>query len=501
MAELFVRTQREGGLAVVGSSGLGRPSWKPEVLNINVIHAFAGRRAVVLGMLALAIALWRVPPAYALPAFAGQTGAPCSACHVGGFGPQLTPFGISFRANGYTLSGGTGPWAKIPVSVVISPSVQYTATALPEAPAGYGTNGFFNALGTGTALYIAGGHYFGNSFGIGGFEQLGFSVVPGSAISVFEATSDFTLTKRLSLGDHSLLLGFHFTNTPSGGDPYNTLYNGFTFPYLTPFVGPVPSASPAISVLGTTVYGLSLYALFDNNVYAEAGLYQTWSPDALTFMNITPSSLGTIFGVAPYLRIADQHTWANNFLEVGGVAMNIPLNQIPGVDDPSAQNSFFDWGFDATYQHTFGQDTLAVTTNILFEQQTLGASFASGISANASNSLTQFRIAASYYWNNTYGFTLAYNAISGSTDTGLFAPAPLTGSANGSPDSQAIIAQIDWTPFGKSTTDPGYPWLNVRIGLQYTHYLEFNGGTTNYDGFGRNASDNDTLLLFTWWAF
>ena len=158
-------------------------------------------------------------------------------------------------------------------------------------------------------------------------------------------------------------------------------------------------------------------------------------------------------------------------------------------------------GFDATYQRTFGSDTLAIAANILFEQQTLGASFDAGISANASNWLNQFRIAASYYWNNTYGFTLAYNAVYGSTDPGLFAPAPLIGSANGSPNSQAIIAQFDWTPFGKTTTDPGYPWLNVRVGLQYTHYLQFNGGTTNYDGFGRNASNNDTILLFTWLAF
>ena len=150
-------------------------------------------------------------------------------------------------------------------------------------------------------------------------------------------------------------------------------------------------------------------------------------------MNIGPSSLGTIAGTAPYLRSADQHTWGNNFLEIGGVAMWIPLQQIPGIPDPAAQNSYLDWGFDATYQHTFGSDTLAIATNILFEQQTLGASFDAGISANPSNSLTQFRIAASYYWNNTYGFTLAYNAVFGTTDQGLFAPAPLTGSAKRQP--------------------------------------------------------------------
>ena len=83
------------------------------------------------------------------------------------------------------------------------------------------------------------------------------------------------------------------TNTPTGGDPFNTLYNGFTFPYLTPFIGPVPSASPAISALGTTVYGMSLTAFYDNSIYAAAGVYQTWSAGILNTMNIAPSSLGT----------------------------------------------------------------------------------------------------------------------------------------------------------------------------------------------------------------
>jgi hypothetical protein len=82
-----------------------------------------------------------------------------------------------------------------------------------------------------------------------------------------------------------------------------------------------------------------------------------------------------------------------------------------------------------------------------------------------------------------------------------FLDVALTGSANGLPNSQFIIAQIDWTPFGKSTTDPGYPWLNVRVGLQYVYYLEVNGGTTDYDGHGRNATDNNTILAFLWWSF
>jgi hypothetical protein len=36
----------------------------------------------------------------------------------------------------------------------------------------------------------------------------------------------------------------------------------------------------------------------------------------------------------------------------------------------------------------------------------------------------------------------------------------------------------------------------VRFGLQYTHYLTMFGGTTNFDGAGHNASDNDTVFAY-----
>ena len=46
-----------------------------------------------------------------------------------------------------------------------------------------------------------------------------------------------------------------------------------------------------------------------------------------------------------------------------------------------------------------------------------------------------------------------------------------------------------------------WPWLNAKVGLQYIAYTKFNGGATNYDGFGRSASANNTLFLYTWIAF
>ena len=47
----------------------------------------------------------------------------------------------------------------------------------------------------------------------------------------------------------------------------------------------------------------------------------------------------------------------------------------------------------------------------------------------------------------------------------------------------------------------GSPFANLKLGIQHTIYTQFNGGGKNYDGFGRNAGDNNTLFLFAWMAF
>ena len=41
----------------------------------------------------------------------------------------------------------------------------------------------------------------------------------------------------------------------------------------------------------------------------------------------------------------------------------------------------------------------------------------------------------------------------------------------------------------------------MRVGVQYTAYLRFNGSSSNVDGMGQNASDNNTFRVFTWIAY
>jgi len=82
----------------------------------------------------------------------------------------------------------------------------------------------------------------------------------------------------------------------------------------------------------------------------------------------------------------------------------------------------------------------------------------------------------------------------------LYQPSPVGGSVSSRPNTQGYLAELAWVPFGKEGSF-GAPWLNLRVGLQFTAYSRFNGGVQNYDGYGRNASNNNAVFLYTWLAF
>lgn len=64
------------------------------------------------------------------------------------------------------------------------------------------------------------------------------------------------------------------------------------------------------------------------------------------------------------------------------------------------------------------------------------------------------------------------------------------GSSNGSPNNSGWVAELNYLP-----------WRNVKLAARYAAWREFNGGTTSYDGFGRNAKDNNSLYLLAWVLF
>jgi hypothetical protein len=141
-----------------------------------------------------------------------------------------------------------------------------------------------------------------------------------------------------------------------------------------------------------------------------------------------------------------------------------------------------------------------INSSYIFERRKLNASYALGASNFPSGRIDDLTFDVSYYYDRRWGVTGSIFRTVGSFDDGLYGPAQDSGSLSGRPTSTGWMLQADYTPFGRDESW-GRPWANVRLGVQYTGYTRFNGGVTNYDGFGRNASDNDTFTAFVWTAF
>src|SRR5262249_12707370 len=132
----------------------------------------------------------------------------------------------------------------------------------------------------------------------------------------------------------------------------------------------------------------------------------------------------------------------------------------------------------------------------LHERQSREASctLAQGDESCARNHLDDMQAAASYYWRNKFGGTIEAFNISGNANPFLYPE-----NRTFKPDSTVLMFQLDATPFG-DRPQPARR-VNLRVGLQYTLYTRFNGAGTNFDGAGAKASDNNTLRVFTWFAF
>jgi hypothetical protein len=316
-------------------------------------------------------------------------------------------------------------------------------------------------------------------------------------------TSDVRLTTPLDLGDSELRVGLSVNNGPTVQDPFNSTF-AWIFPFASSRLAPTPAAQPLLAggMIGNSL-GVTAYTWYDRRLYVEAGLYNTYGP---TLLNTTGGTLGpgATANPAPYARIAYEWNWSGQSAHVGALLLHANLNPATGPRvsiGAFGKNSFTDYGIDAGYQF-LGDRTHVGTVDAIFvhENQDLQSSFAQGTSSQAGNRLNQIRLNLTYYYRDTYGLTFGWQNTWGNANPAFFAPAPVTGSANGKPNSNSFVIEADWIPFGKADSWLS-PLANLKLGAQYTIYTRFNGGTSNYDGFGRNATGNNTLFLYAWLAF
>jgi hypothetical protein len=437
----------------------------------------------------------------AVPPFAQQTGQPCTTCHIGGFGPQLTPAGRAFKISGYTQSGGEGWQAQVPLAAMIITSFTSTGARVPDDQVVHHYAPNNNVALDQVSAFLAGrlGEH------TGGFMQFSYSNIPNA--SKLDNTDLRPYTTVVDLGGSELRLGTTINNAPTVQDPYNTTYV-WGFPYVTSGLAQTPAARLAVAdgFVANSI-GATAYAWYDRRLYLEVGAYSTISTYGLARIG-NALTLGSTQGAAPYMRAAYQYEWPGQNVHLGALYFQSNVNPGAGLvsDGSNGRNHYTDYAVDAGYQF-LGDGTHVVTLQGIYthEQQKLEGSSAAFNAANgtafgAASSLNDFRLNASYWFENTYGLLVGWRKTWGPANPVLYSPAPLTGSANSKPDSNSFIIEADWVPFGKAESWVG-PWANLKLGLQYTAYTQFNGRTSNYDGFGRNASANNTILLFAWMIF
>jgi len=438
-------------------------------------------------LLALGAAMALLPslPAQAVPAFARELGVPCAACHTLAFGPALTPFGRNFKLHAYAL----GAHKTIPVSADLIASFTQTAQSQPPTPHYSGND---NTALDDVDVYLAGriaDH-------IGAFAQVSYDgIARHTSWGVFDAryARDFTVAGT------SALLGVSVNNFPTVQDPWNSTY-AWQFPFPFPRLANTPGAAPQINgFFATQSLGATAYALIDNLVYLEAGGYRKLADRIQEDVGVPdPSAEHAIDGSAPYWRVALQKTMGPHYASIGILGFS-PHAQSPG-ERAFGTDNYTDIGYDATYQFAAGgPHTFNFNASYVQEHQRLFATAALQGSDTIANHLDQLNVSGQYAYRQTYSLTVAFFDTVGNRNAELYPPSPWFGSANNSPDSRGYILQLECIPFGKADSF-ARPFLNVRVGLQYTGYTRFNGGNDNYDGFGHSAHDNNTLFLFAWLA-
>ncbi|MDE2570644.1 MAG: hypothetical protein KGM93_17210 [Sphingomonadales bacterium] len=426
----------------------------------------------------------------AVPAFAQQTGLPCQACHVGGFGPELTPFGRDFKLNGYTQRSGDK--FTPPISAMAVASLTHTKKDQVPPPDGLDSND--NLVFDQGSLFIAGG--VGQHFG--GFAQITYDGV--GKVWSWDNLDLRAVTKGKVFGEDAVF-GLTLNNSPTVQDVWNTT-PAWGFPYTDTAVSNTPGAAPLIDgTLAQGVLGVSAYTWIGQKYYLEAGAYTSPAAGTLSWLGADPYNPGDIAGLAPYGRVAFQANVGGGTMELGAFAMKAALN--PGRDRSTGlRDHYSDVGVDASWQKTVGNNNvISVQGRYVHESANLEASCALGAVGDGSNTspdcarlrLNELRGDIRYVWHDKIGATLAGFSTTGSNSAYVYDPQM-------NPDSNGVMAQLDYTPWGDGTSPLGKRF-NVKFGVQYTAYGKFDGARNNYDGAGANASDNNALRVFTWVAF
>jgi hypothetical protein len=419
---------------------------------------------------------------HAVPSYARQTNLPCKTCHY--LFPELNSFGRLFKLHGYTQVGADVIQAKDdkgktslnllktpPLSGMLEATFNRLNTRIPETQ-----NSDIN-FPEELSFFFAGQV----TPNFGAFVQYTYAV-EGASFNL--DLVDIRYSNETQLASKELIWGATLNDNPTIQDVWNST-PVWGFPYAASSVTPEPIASTLIDGgLERAAAGLGAYAFWDRQIYVEFDAYRS-APQGGPHPPDVSSEM-VIKNVAPYWRLVFQKQWPGQYLSVGTLGLSARLfpSGVGGLTD-----HYTDVGLDFQFERMVGNGNLTAHGLYIHENQNLEATFDMGGSSIMEPKLNTIRLNANYYFERYVGLALGYFTTTGTSDPILYAPSSVDGSRLGKPNTSGLITQVDFVP-----------WLNTKFSLQYVIYNKFNGAGTNYDGSGRNASDNNTLYLLSWFA-
>ena len=426
--------------------------------------------------------------ANAVPSFTRQMGGmQCSACHT--VFPELTPFGRQFKLRGFSMStpklDNASFFDKTPVSALLQISRTSTKNTKTVGASSADFPRDDDIIVQAAGLYYA-GKITDKSGALVQYSYDGIERRWGMEMADIRYAGTATLGKEL-------VYGITLNNNPTLSDIYNS-----TPVWSFPNVGSaavMPVGSTMIDMtLASQVGGVGVYGLWNNLLYGEVALYRTANTGTFRLLGLNVPTGNIVKGYAPYWRFALQREAGAHSFSVGtfGMISNVYAdNQSLSL----GTNGFKDVGLDGQYQFIEGDHTFSTHATWIHEKQEWDASFPIMMTSNASTVLRTFRTDVRYHYKRQWGGGLQYFQTRGDADilrynNGEIMPMPVMGSANGSPNNRGWVAELNFLPR-----------QDIKLALRYMSYSQFNGASHNYDGFGRDASDNNSLYLLSWFLF
>jgi hypothetical protein len=422
--------------------------------------------------------------------------------------PELTPFGRIFKLGGYVLSKSSKPYEFLPplagmVQVSYTDSKGLTSGVAPFDSNSRATDRI--NLPQQLSLFYGGRIY----DKIGAFVQ---GTYDGVSNKIFLDMTDIRYSNNTIVWDKNLIYGLTVNNSPTSQNVWNTT-PAWGFPFASSGVASTHAAGTIIDgALAQQVGGIGAYVYWNNLIYLEGTVYRTARNGITKPLGAGTATEQVVDGAAPYWRLVLEQRWKNHFFTLGTYGMQADI--FPSGNTSGPTDRFTDIAFDVQYQYMgtieaehkqehmqmdgeqmakAGKGIITAHATWIHENLDWKASFPSGNTANHFDFLNTFKINLNYYYRShvgDIGGSIAYFSTTGKTGNLLYSPDSVGGSRTGSPNSNGFILEADYLP-----------WEKTKISLQYTIYNKFNGAHSNYDGFGRNASDNNTLYALVWLMF